>query len=99
MGLSDTVLRLPDALQTDLQTGGYPLATSQVTQLAIARAIVGEPKAVVINGLLDELTPFVRETVWRCLASNERPWTLVVITNRDEVAELCESQISVRKVG
>ena len=99
VGLSEAILQLPDALQTGLQTGGYPLAKSQATQLIIARAIVAEPKAVVINGLLDELTPQTRKEVWDCLTAGDRPWTLVIVTSRDEVAELCDSQISVRKVG
>ena len=98
VGLSETILRLPDALQTQLQTGGYPLTASQVTQLVIARAIVTEPKAVIINGLLDELTPQVRNKIWECLKSVDAPWTLVVCTNREDIASLCDSQISIRSI-
>ncbi|NNE01063.1 MAG: ATP-binding cassette domain-containing protein, partial [Pirellulaceae bacterium] len=97
VGLSETILRLPDALQTSLQTGGHPLTASQVTQLIIARAIVAKPKALVINGLLDGLTPDIRAKIWNCIASHDAAWTLVVVTGRDDIARMCDSQISIRK--
>lgn len=99
VGLSDTVLQLPDGLQTPLQTGGYPLTPSQVTQLVIARAIVCKPKLVVIDCLLDELAADVRDTIWKTLTAADAPWTLVVVTNHDTIANLCETQLSVRKSG
>ena len=97
VGLSDAILRLPDALQTLLQTGGYPLTDSQVAQIVVARAIVTAPKVVVVNGLLDRLTPQIREKIWNCLSADEAAWTLVVVTDREDVAEKCDSQITIRR--
>jgi putative ABC transport system ATP-binding protein len=97
VGLSDAVLRLPDGVQTKLQTGGYPLSSSQVAQLDIARCIAFRPRLVIIDCLLDELADDVRDTVWRTLTAADAPWTLVVVTNHSAIADLCESQIAVRK--
>lgn len=97
VGLSDTVMQLPDGLHTQLQTGGYPLTDSEVAQLAIARAIVCRPRVVVIHGLLDELAPDVREQVWKTLIAPDAPWTLIVMTNHESIASLCESQFFLRK--
>ena len=60
----------------------------------IARAIGPHPRLVVINGLLDELSEARREQLWNNLTGPDSTWTLIVFTNRDDVAGLCESQIS-----
>lgn len=95
VGLAEAILRLPDALQTPLQTDGYPLTDSQVTQLLIARAIVTKPKAIVINGLLDELTPQVRAKLWVYLSQADAPWTLLIFTDHKEIADLCDERIEI----
>ncbi len=97
VGLTEAALRLEDGLQTVLQTGGYPLTSSQVVQLVIARAIAFQPRLLIIDGLLDELAVDVREKIWKTLAADDAAWTLVVITNHEAIANLCDSQLNIRK--
>ena len=97
VGLSPAVLQLPDGLETELQTDGYPLTDLQIAQLVLARAIVAAPKLLIINRLLDELDADNLASVWTTLSAAEAPWTLVVVTNRSDIAERCESQIAIRK--
>jgi putative ABC transport system ATP-binding protein len=99
VGLSEVILRLPKGLQTELQTDGHPLTRSQIAKLVIARAIAAKPKLVVIDGLLDEMPASVREKVWSTLTSDRAPWTVIVVTNRIDIAELCESQIVIRETA
>jgi hypothetical protein len=47
--------------------------------------------------MLDELANDVRETIWRTLAADNAPWTLVIVTNRESIANLCESKLYVRR--
>ncbi len=96
VGLSDAVLRLPDGLRTPLQTGGYPLTDSQVDRLMIARAIVTKPNVVIINGLLDRLAPAHRTQILSVLTGSDAPWTLVIVTDREDVASQCNVRIAVR---
>ncbi len=96
VGLWDDILRLPDGVQTVLQTGGHPLTAAQTYQLMIARAISGKPRLLVINGLLDRLAGDQRDRIWNELSSSERPWTLVVVTQDESIAEKCDQQIAVR---
>ena len=96
-GLADTLLQLADGLQTMLQTDGYPLTSSQVAQLVIARSMAFRPRLLVIDGLLDELAPDVREKIWTTLAGQDAPWTLIVVTNHDSVADWCDSRLNVRR--
>ncbi len=98
VGLAPTVLRLPDGLQTMLQTDGYPLSRPQIVLLMLARAIAARPSLLIVDGLLDELGSEIRDQVWQSLSTAEAPWTLVVVTNREDVAMLCDTQVAVRNV-
>ncbi len=53
--LLDEVLGLPEGLNTRLLTHGTPLSTGQALRLMIARAIVGRPRLLIIDGTLDGL--------------------------------------------
>ena len=92
-GLWDTVLRLPEGLKTMLQTDGAPLSRTQQVQLVIARALAGRPKLLLIDGLLDDLTTEVREPLWKAISAPENPWTLLVSTNHEEIAQGCQQRI------
>ncbi|QEF99819.1 Alpha-hemolysin translocation ATP-binding protein HlyB [Stieleria maiorica] len=92
--LLELVLSLPDGLNTKIQTGGYPLTREQQVRLVIARAIAPRPRLVVINGLLDEVSRQYRDLIWNNITGPEANRTLIVFTNRDEVADLCDGQIS-----
>ncbi len=96
VGLAETVLKLPNGLDTKLQTGGYPLTELQSKQLMLARAMAASPKLLVVDGILDDLNSESRQATWRVLAAENAGWTLVVSTNRSDVADLCDTQIAIR---
>ena len=96
VGLAETVLKLPNGLDTKLQTGGYPLTELQSKQLMLARAMAASPKLLVVDGILDDLNTESRHATWRVLAAENAGWTLVASTNRSDVAELCDTQIAIR---
>jgi len=96
VGLSPVVLRLSKGLQTKLQTDGHPLSLNQCELITLARAMVGRPRLLVIDGLLDRLNDQDRARVWDVLTNDQAPWTLVVVTNRRDIAALCQSQVAVR---
>jgi putative ABC transport system ATP-binding protein len=68
----------------------------QARLLALARVIIHQPRLLVIDGLLDDLPTEQRNLIWNSLDADDS-WTLLVNTNHDNVAELCASQISVRR--
>ena len=90
VGLWDTVMRLPDGLRTMLQSN------AQKAQLIIARAIAGNPSLLLIDSLLDDLTPETRATLWETLAAPDAPWTLILVTNHRTIAELCDRQLELK---
>jgi putative ABC transport system ATP-binding protein len=99
VGLWNDVLNLPQGAATMLQTGGYPLTPSQASLVLIARAIAASPSVLLIDGLLDDLLPGELEQVWQAIASPDCPWTLLVATDKDRIAERCDDRVSVRSAA
>ncbi|MCO6458724.1 MAG: ATP-binding cassette domain-containing protein [Pirellulaceae bacterium] len=93
VGLLDELLRLPGGLQSVLQTGGGPLSSSQALRLMLARAIVGRPRLLLIDGTLDALPDDMLQRLLPRLAGPATPWTLVVATGRPEVIEACQREL------
>lgn len=97
VGLLDTVLALPDGLDTMLWTGGSPLSLGQANRLMVARAIVGRPRLLVLDEALDHMDTDIRETVLPAVLGPGATWTLVVVTHSDEVAKLCDRVVQLNR--
>jgi ABC-type bacteriocin/lantibiotic exporter with double-glycine peptidase domain len=94
VGLSSRVARLPDGLQTHVAPDGHPLSNSELTRLSVARAIVGKPRMLLIDGSLDGLDlgdcPELLETLFGAAT----PWTLVIVSVRDEIRSRCGRRVT-----
>ena len=89
-GLSDRVARLPDGMQTILPPDGRPLSNNEITRLALARAIAGRPRLLLLDGVLDSLDLSADPELVDALFAADAGWTLVVVTARDEIRDRCD---------
>ncbi len=90
VGLLDELLKLPEGLNTQLLTHGLPLTFTQAARLMIARAIVGRPRLLLIDGTLDVLPDEMTSSVLANITRENAPWTLLVTTGRRTVQEQCD---------
>ena len=90
VGIYEEILGLPDSLETKLTPAGLPLSQRQASLLALARAVAGRPKLLVIDGILDSLSSADIALFFERLSSKKLPWTLIVLTARRKVAERCD---------
>ncbi len=90
VGIYEEILSLPDSLETKLIPSGLPLSRHQAGLLALARAIAGRPKLLVVDGVLDNMSSSELDQFFERLFDKKLPWTLIVLTARHEVAERCE---------
>lgn len=92
-GLLEDVLALPEGLETELNSTGYPLTPNQMRKLMLARGIAARPTLLLIDGLLDALPDGEAMAIVQRLVDRSRPWTLLVVTGRREVSRLLDRQI------
>ncbi|MCA8949102.1 MAG: ABC transporter ATP-binding protein, partial [Planctomycetes bacterium] len=90
VALWDEIVALPQGLETELATGGPPLSASQASRLMLARAIVGTPRLLLLDGALDMLTPALRARVSEHLFDRRHRWTVLVVTTASDVAAACD---------
>ena len=90
VGLANTVARLPDGVATPIASDGLPLSANDVSRLSIARAIAGKPRLLLINGMLDRLDLRTCPELIESLFDPAAPWTLVIVTARDEIKSRCD---------
>jgi ABC-type multidrug transport system fused ATPase/permease subunit len=91
VGLLDDLLQLPDGLETRVTERGEPLSANQAIRLMFARAIARQPKLLLIDKALDSLPDGQCAALSSWLASEERPWTLVVATGRQAVVDAIQN--------
>ena len=80
VGIWDAVCAMPEGLDTLVATHGKRLPSDLVHRLVIARAIATRPRLLVLDGVLDVLTPESCAAVWKAVAAPDRPWSLVLTT-------------------
>ncbi|MFK7739837.1 MAG: ATP-binding cassette domain-containing protein, partial [Planctomycetota bacterium] len=90
VGLWDEVMALENGLDTDLTTGGRPLTQSQARRLMLARAILSEPRLLLLDGALDSLTPSLRRQALARLFDDRHKWTVLIATNQADVIAACD---------
>ncbi|NCA11410.1 ABC transporter ATP-binding protein [bacterium] len=93
VGLDDRVARLPQGAATPLASDGLPLSTNELLRLSIARAIAGRPRLLLIDGLLDGLDIHECPQLLEALFDRQAPWTLVVVTARDDIRNRCDKTV------
>ena len=85
VGLWETVQALPEGLRTPLSATGVPLSRGEASRLLVARAIVGLPRLIVVDELLDGLDASSRHLALAALCEPRSPWTLVMLSRHETV--------------
>ncbi len=91
--LTENLVERPTGLATVLGASGAPFSESQLRQLTLARALAGQPRLLVVDGLLDGIEPRLAGQILENLLRPESPWTLVLITSHPSLASRCEQRI------
>jgi ABC-type multidrug transport system fused ATPase/permease subunit len=87
VGLREVVLALPAGLESELTPRGAPLSRTEQRRLILARALLGEPRLMVIDELLDGATDEEFHRLFAALQSVRGRTTVVVFTQEDRVAQ------------
>ena len=93
VGLTQVIAELSDGLDTEIPSNGVPLSTVQIRKLILAQAIVGQPRLLLVDGLLDGLPDADAVSMTRWLCDAQRPWKLLLVTGRQDLAAICKRQV------
>lgn len=81
VGVLDELLALPNGIDTVLTVHHAVLDRSQVLRLLVARAIVANPRLVVLDVALEVLPARAQREVLEALTREQAPWTLVALVH------------------
>lgn len=93
--LDAAIAALPQGLDTELSPAGAPLSASQARRLVLARALVVQPRLLLIDATLDRLKlPRPKyDALLDHLFAPDAPWTLLVISDDPVVRARCTRTI------
>jgi putative ABC transport system ATP-binding protein len=94
VGLIEAVLKFPDGLDTRLRPGGRPLSSTQRIRLVLARAIIGRPRLLLLDELLEGLDPQTVAELETYLFEPSNPWTLVLVTRDPDLVKHCDEVVN-----
>lgn len=80
VGLLEVAFALPAGLDTPLTPDGGPLSADQAVRLGVARAVVGRPRLLILDGTLDMLDLRNCPDLLPFLFDRAAPWTLLLAT-------------------
>lgn len=89
VGIFDAVMAMPNGIETQLMTGGRPLSPRQAVALMIARAIVMQPRVLIVDEdfvALDDID--CDADLVKVLADREQPWTLLMIAHASSIRQI-----------
>jgi putative ABC transport system ATP-binding protein len=93
LGMREDLQQLPAGLDTPVQPGGVPLTDTQARCVVLARALLSQPRLLLIDGLLDGLSDDALPEVMEALTRRTAHTTIVIATGRNNVAHYCQRSI------
>ncbi len=97
VGLSQFIKESPQGLNTVLYPEGKQISFTVAKKIVLARAIVGQPKILILE---DPLEHFETEEVNRIisfLTDSSNPWALVVVSISNDWSQSCTEVITLKK--
>ncbi|MBB6328311.1 ABC-type bacteriocin/lantibiotic exporter with double-glycine peptidase domain [Algoriphagus iocasae] len=79
VGLKDYIYQMPADLETELQPEGKGLSRAIAQSILIARSLVGNPKAIIMENALRNINPELKPKIADYLMSGD--WTLAMVTD------------------
>lgn len=93
VGLHETVQALPAGYETELGDRGAGLSLGQRQLVAIARALVRNPRILVLDEATSSLDPGTEAALLASLRRAARGRTMIVATHRRAVLEACDGAV------
>jgi putative ABC transport system ATP-binding protein len=94
LDLMDDISVLDNGIESQLTGLGKPLSTTQLQRLMLARALIGQPSIIFIDGLLDTLTQVELGTIISLLKTYQLDSMVIVTTRHQHIADLFDQKVT-----
>lgn len=96
-GLSEFIKQQPDGLNTVLYPEGKQLSYTKAKKIVLARAIVKEPRLLILEDPLDQFEKEETNQIMNFLSHKDRPWALIVVSFNENWTQSCQKLITLDK--
>lgn len=97
VGLKNFIKEQPEGLNTVLYPDGRQMSYTLSKKIVLARAILKEPKVLILEDALDRFNRLETKTIVDYLAHKDRPWALVVVSFSSVWKDKCNEIITLEK--
>ncbi len=96
-GLKSFIKEQQDGLNTILYPDGKQMSYTLSKKIVLARAILKQPKVLILEDALDRFNPSETNTIIDYLTHEDRPWALVVVSSSDAWLNKCSEVITLEE--
>lgn len=82
VGLLENINVLPMKVETEIRPNGYPFTKSQLLAIQIARALLQQPKILLVTPDYEQISTYKRKLIYQELINRKNRWTLLFFTQR-----------------
>ncbi|WP_299064679.1 ATP-binding cassette domain-containing protein [uncultured Polaribacter sp.] len=97
IGLSQFLREQVNGLDTDLYPEGKQMSYTITKKIILARAIIKEPKLLILEDPLDQFNLDESEKIIDYLTDKARPWALVVVSNKKSWRTKCSKIVTLEE--
>lgn len=95
VGLSNFLHSLKDGFDTQLDPTGHRLSKNVIHKLLLVRALVNEPRLLLMEDPLAGLEETYSQQIQKLLLDKKNPATVIISTNDENFARLCDKTIRI----
>ncbi|MGB5417344.1 peptidase domain-containing ABC transporter, partial [Algibacter sp.] len=97
VGLKPFIKEQPEGLNTILYPDGKQMSYSLSKKIVLARAILKNPKVLILEDALDRFNRKETEAIVNYLSHPDRPWALIVVSFSSVWTDKCTEKITLKK--
>jgi ABC-type bacteriocin/lantibiotic exporter with double-glycine peptidase domain len=96
VGLSQFIKESPEGLDTILYPEGKRTSFTVVKKIVLARAIIGQPKLLILEDPLEHFEDNEISGIINFLTDDSNPWALIVVSTNNEWSKHCTQVITLK---
>ncbi|MFN6379916.1 MAG: peptidase domain-containing ABC transporter [Flavobacteriales bacterium] len=90
--LDEFVSSHPTGLDTPIDPEGKRLSKTITRKIVLARAIVDNPKILLLEDNLSNLKNDERQNIYKNILSKQHGWTVIIVSNDEIIANMCDDR-------